>query len=155
MTDIRRLSPAEVDALFERPELPALLEQYGAESALPEIGQQCAVAEMYLTLNQSGMFRVIGAFDEDGRLVGVISFLFSLLPHYGKVVATSESFFVAPEYRRGAVGLKLLAEAAQWAKEVGAAALMVSAPVGGRLAQVMPHLPGWRATNTVFTTALP
>jgi GNAT superfamily N-acetyltransferase len=70
-----------------------------------------------------------------------------VIPHYGVAIAVTESFFVGKEYRKSGAGLKLLRAAEAHAE--GAPGLLVSAPVGGTLAEVLPHL-GYRETNRVF-----
>jgi hypothetical protein len=71
------------------------------------------------------------------------------LPHYGRTVAVSESFFVAKAHRASMAGLKLLAAAEALACRIQSPGLLVSAPSGGRLAELLPKC-GFVETNRVF-----
>lgn len=147
--DIRTCSVAEIEAAGA---LHDLLASYGAESSMPELGAVSAHFDTYRAMEAAGALHVIGAFD-DG-LVGVATLLVYGLPHYGgRRICSLESFFVSPAFRRGGTGLKLLRAAETKAMELGAAALLVSAPVGGRLANVLPRT-GYRETNRVFVRGL-
>ena len=146
---IRPCSVAEVEAAGA---LQQLLADYGAESSMPELGQVSASFETYRAMEAAGALRVVGAFAPD--LVGLASLLVYGLPHYaGRRVCAMESFFVAPGARQSGAGLKLLRAAEELARELGATALMVSAPVGGRLAKVLPRS-GYREANRVFVRGL-
>ena len=132
--------------------LPDLLAAYAAESSIPELGEVCPAFDTYYGMEAAGALHLIGAFDTE--LVGLVSMLVYGLPHYAnRRICTLESFFVMPGARHGGTGIKLLRAAEARAVELGAAALMVSAPAGGRLAQVLPRS-GYRQTNEVFLRAL-
>lgn len=133
--------------------LPALLAGYARESSIPELGHGKAQFETYSALEQAGMLRVLGAYQGDA-LIGFIAILVSELPHYGCLVATTESFFVSPSARKGGVGRALLANAEALAASVGAKGMLVSAPTGGRLELVMQRSSAYRQTNSVFFKAL-
>ncbi|WP_158271564.1 GNAT family N-acetyltransferase [Pseudomonas sp. HMWF032] len=146
---IRSCTVAEVE---QSGALQELLAAYGAESSISELGKVNASFEQYRQMEASGALHIIGAFGPE--LIGLASLLVYGLPHYaGRRVCAMESFFVAPAARRGGAGLKLLRAAEAQARELGAAALMVSAPVGGRLASVLPRT-GYRETNRVFVRGL-
>lgn len=148
-TIIRACTIAEVE---QAGALPELLAAYGDESRIPEFGEVSACFETYRVMEASGALHILGAFAPD--LVGLASLLVYGLPHYaGRRVCAMESFFVAPTARRGGTGLNLLRAAEARARELGAAALMVSAPVDGRLASVLPRS-GYRETNRVFLKGL-
>lgn len=146
---VRRCSIAEIG---ESGLLPELVQAYAAESRIPELGEVSAQIETYRAMEASGAMFPIGAFGP--RLVGVATLLVYGLPHYaGRRVATMESFFVLPAARRTGAGLKLLHAAEQLAGELGATAFLVTAPVGGRLARVLPRS-GYRETNRIFIRSL-
>ncbi|WP_178084351.1 GNAT family N-acetyltransferase [Pseudomonas sp. F(2018)] len=146
---IRPCTVAEVEAAGT---LQLLLAEYGAESSMPELGQVSASFETYRAMEAAGALHIIGAFGPE--LVGLASVLVYGLPHYaGRRVCAMESFFVAPGARRSGAGLKLLRAAEHLARELGAAALMVSAPAAGRLAVVLPRS-GYREANRVFIRGL-
>lgn len=147
------IRPTTIAEIHRSGSLTELLDAYAAESSIPELGQVFPAFDTYYGMEAAGALHLIGAFD--GELVGLVSMLVYGLPHYAnRRICTLESFFVMPRARRGGTGIKLLRAAEARAVELGAAALMVSAPVGGRLAHVMPRA-GYRQTNEVFMRALP
>lgn len=149
MIEIRPCTVTEVE---QSASLQQLLSDYARESSLPELGNASAHFETYRGMEAAGLLRIIGAFGPD--LVGFAAVLVYGLPHYGgRRVASTESIFVAPAARAGGTGLKLLRAAEEMARDLGAAALLVSAPVGGRLAQVLPRS-GYRESNRVFIRGL-
>lgn len=149
MIVIRKCTVAEVE---QAGALQELLAAYGDESRIQEMGEVSASFEMYRQMEAGGALHIIGAFGPD--LVGLASLLVYGLPHYaGRRVCAMESFFVTPSARRGGTGIRLLRAAEDRARELGAAALMVSAPVGGRFARVLPRT-GYRETNRVFVRGL-
>lgn len=148
--EIRRCPFAEIE---HAPHLAALMAEYGAESAMPELGPQSPQFATYRMLEQAGTMRAVGAF-QGGDLVGFIIVLVAVLPHFGKRVASTESFFVAQGVRKGGAGLRLLCEAERLAQELGAVGFFVSAPVGGQLESVMPKA-GYRETSTIFYRGFP
>ena len=144
-------------AEFERaPNCDALLAEYTAESAIPEIGPTVRHADLaqYKAMEAAGLMHMLGAFRDDGEIVGFLTLLIAPLPHFGgRLVATTESVFVTAAERKGGPGLALLTEAEHLAHDKGAVGLLVSAPVGGRLAQILPRC-GYRETSRVFFRGL-
>ncbi len=127
----------------------ALLNEYASEVTFPGFPPPAAKLETYRTLEKTGVLHVFVA-TYDGRLIGFITVLASALPHYdGATVAHTESFFVAKAYRNTLAGLKLLTKAEACAREVGSPGLLVSAPVGGVLAKVLPRS-GYVETSRAF-----
>lgn len=146
------IRPCTLEEIEQSATLPELLAEYGEESSIPEFGEISARMDIYRGMEASGALHAIGAFSPE--LVGVATLLIYGLPHYaGRPVAAMESFFVSPAARRFGTGIKLLRAAEQRAQDLGATVLMVSAPVGGRLAQVLPRT-GYRETNRVFVRGL-
>ena len=86
---------------------------------------------------------------EDGKLVGYLSLIVAVLPRYGVPMVVSESFFVAREHRKSGAGLKLLEAAERQTRELGATVILVSAPLNGALARVLPRR-GYVAGDQVF-----
>lgn len=147
--DVRRCTVAELEAA---PNLFEVLEEYAREAATPELGPAQAQIETYRAMDASGMFHPIAAL-EDGMLAGFILPVVVVLPHYGVVAATVESFFVPKAERKRGIGLRLLACAEELAREFGAKALLLTAPAGGVLAKVMPGR-GYRHSGEVFVRSL-
>ena len=97
--------------------------------------------------------QVFGAF-VGSCFAGYAILLVTVLPHYSAPVATLESFFVSAMYRHTGAGLKLLRAAEAAARDKGAVGLLVSAPIGGQLAEVMARMRSYRETNRVFFRSL-
>lgn len=148
-TIIRACTVAEIE---QSATLEDLLSAYEQESHIPELGSVGANMAAYRDMEARGAMHAVGAFSPE--LVGLATLLIYGLPHYaGRMVAAMESFFVMPSARRGGIGIKLLRAAEQRASELGATALLVSAPVGGRLEKVLPRT-GFRETNRIFLRVL-
>lgn len=151
MTQIT-IRPITADEFEQADNLVELLAEYAVECAIPGLGENNVRFDIYRQLEAAGVLHTLGAFRGD-TMVGFLSFLVSVLPHYGALTATSESYFVAKSERAGGTGIRLLREAEARAKELGAVGLLVSAPVGGRLAAVLPRI-GYGQTNEVFFKGL-
>lgn len=151
MTELT-IAQATLAEIEESPEIDALLAEYAAESANDDIGPACPQIQTYKAMEAAGLFRAFAA-RVDGRLVGFMFLLLPVLPHFGKLVGVSESYFVAAEHRKTGAGLRLLHAAEAVAREAGAAGVLVSAPTGGILERVMPGV-GYRETNRVFFKGL-
>lgn len=150
-----KLNRVSVAQVFDAPGFAALVEQYTAEScrdagligALPD-------RDRYEAMEAVGLMRCAAAFADDGGIVGLCFVLISPVPHYkDRVIATVESIFLLPAYRKGGAGLALLDEAKLIAQEAGAAGLYVSAPSGGRLERILPRI-GFAETNRIFYSVL-
>jgi histone acetyltransferase (RNA polymerase elongator complex component) len=144
------IKPITCDDMEHSPRLGELIAEYSAESNIPELAKhQTGVrVDIYRALEAAGVARMLGAYDDD-ELVGFLLMIVSDLPHYGVRAATTESYFVQAVHRSGGAGLKLLHEAERIAQEAGAVGLLVSAPTGSRLDQVLPHV-GYKRTNEVY-----
>lgn len=151
MTQIT-IRPITADEFEQADNLVELLAEYAVESAIPGLGEINVQFELYRKMEEVGALHTLGAF-RGNTMVGFISFLVSVLPHYGAFTATSESFFVAQSERAGGTGLRLLQAAEDKARELGAVGLLVSSPAGGRLAKVLPRI-GFAHTNEVFFKGL-
>jgi len=130
------------------PNFDQLIDQYAEQSSISGMPSRNPQWPMYQQMVAAGAFHVICA-HADTRLVGFVTVLCSVLPHYGALMCTTESFFVDEHYRKGGTGLRMLREAEQLAKDLGAYGLLISAPMGGRLADVLPRA-GYEETNRVF-----
>lgn len=126
----------------------ALLQEYADECALDNMPHDYNV-DMYMALEASGALRTFAAFADD-VLIGFILVIVTVLPKYTETVAATESFFVAKQYRGTGAGLRLLRAAEDEATEAGAFGILVSAPSGGVLAEVMPRIDRYRESNRVF-----
>lgn len=146
---IRQVAFAEIESA---PNLPALLAEYARESANYRLGEPCMQPELYRQMEATGLLNILAAYQSD-ELVGYLSIISTVYPHWGKRVATAESFFVTEKARKTGAGLKLLREAEKLAQSIGASGMFVSAPAHGRLAQVLPKV-GFHESNRVFYRGL-
>ena len=142
------IAPCTISELENAPNMHELMEEYAAESAIEGLPHPSAKAEIYKRIEESGMLATIGA-KIDQELIGFVLVLASVIPHYGVNIATTESFFVSKPYRKTGAGIKLLRAAEEHAKQVGSPGLLISAPFGGTLAEVLPRQ-GYVETNRVF-----
>lgn len=144
---IEGIGRASVWEVMGAPEFPALIEAYERECRIEGMPEPNAKLESYQAYDATGFLHVFAAV-QDSALVGFITVLAPPLPHYSVPVAVCESFFVHPGHR-GLTGLQLLATAEKQALACGSPGLLVCAPLGGRLAGLLPKV-GYHPTNTIF-----
>lgn len=137
-----------ISELENAPNIAHVLDEYAAESAIEGLPHPFAKVDSYKHMEANGSIHTIGAFFEE-KLAGYIIAFAPVLPHYSVRVAVVESFFVLKEYRKTGAGLKLLKEAEEHSLLAGALGVLVSAPFGGNLAEVLPHV-GYTETSRVF-----
>lgn len=142
------IQPATVDEMLSAPNWWALLDEYAAECGNSGIGKPEMQVDTYRALEAAGVLKVIAA-RHDGELVGFAFYLLSILPHYGKRVAITESVFVAAAHRDTGAGLALLKDIEATALDGGAVGLLVSAPVGGSLDRLLAAK-RYEHTNAVY-----
>jgi GNAT superfamily N-acetyltransferase len=144
--------PCTVAEFFSAPSASALMGEYGCEASIHGMPEPIAHRPSYEAMESAGALDVLVA-TVDGDLVGFLVLLTVLNPHYSQVLSVTESYFVASDHRKSGAGLELLRAAEDLARSKGSVAMLVSAPIGGRLADVMPHV-GYRETNRVFFRGL-
>jgi GNAT superfamily N-acetyltransferase len=142
-----------VDELAGVPNFVALCDEYSRESAIAELGGGKVDVEMYRAMEQAGYLRLLVARCDDD-VVGFAVVILSRLPHFSKFVAGVESFFVARAARAGGTGARLRDEAERIARDAGADALLLSAPVGGALDRVLQRTHRARLTNHLYVVSL-
>ena len=130
------IQPATVDELLAAPNWWALLDEYAAECGNTGIGKPEMQIDTYRMLEANGALKIVAA-HHDGELVGFVFYILAVLPHYGKLVAITESVFVSPAHRDCGAGLMLIKATEEAALEAGAVGLLVSAPTGGSLDQLL------------------
>lgn len=149
MSEVRLITFGELES---DPNFSWLTAAYAEESQMVGLPPANCQSDLYRRMESTGTFHVLGAY-HGGELVGFLNFIVTVLPHYGAKVATTESIFVANEFRRTGAGVKLIREMERLAGDMGALGVLVSAPAGKRLADVMPGLK-YRQTNQVFFKGL-
>lgn len=143
-----QIKVSSVAEMESAPNLGVLFAEYTRESAVPGLGNHNVQFEAYRAMEAAGILHMLAAF-KGPNLVGFIVMILTVLPHFGKMAATTESFFVASEARGGGTGLKLLRLAEDHARTLGASAFFATAPVGGRLDAVLPRQ-GYSEASRVF-----
>lgn len=141
-------------AILDATNSKELMAEYSAECSLPELGSPNPQRELYELLEKSGGFQAFGVY-EGNTLVGFVSLLIYVLPHYGKKIAASESLFLGSGYRKkGVAGLYLLDFIYDYAKENKCHSLMLSAPLGSKFDKLMTIFDNYRHTNNVYLRTL-
>ncbi len=125
-----------------------LAAEYERESLIDGMPPPAPDWNAYRALEAAGLLHGFAA-SVDGELAGFVAVLVAKLPRYAGPVALTESFFVARAHRHTGAGLRLLRAAEDKARALGCPGLLVSAPSGGALAQVLPRR-GYAETNRVF-----
>lgn len=149
MLEIR---PCKFSEVAESENFADLCDEYALESSINGLPAPIPHCDTYRMLEHSGCMHIFSAHDDDA-LIGFIALLVSFNPHYSAHIGVVESFFVAGDQRKSGAGLALLRAAELCAIENGAAGMLVSAPVGGRLEYVLSRQP-YRQTNSVFFRGL-
>lgn len=139
---VEGISYADLTAL---PNFAMLIEQYAHECGVPELGPANPQHDIYEALEQAGAMRFIVARLGD-KAIGFCCLTASRVPHFGTVVAHTESLFIAPPYRATGAGLMLMREAERVAAGMGATAMFIGAPIGSTLDRLL------RATDYRPTT---
>jgi len=129
------------------PAFYALVDGYTRECAIPEFTPGEVQVDTYNLMEQAGALHTF-AVRTGNTLVGFLLILLHKLPHFGVRTAVVESIYVDPEHR-GGVGLSVVTAAKNFAAEQGVRGLLMSAPVGSQLSQLLPHL-DFRHTNETF-----
>lgn len=138
-----------VDEFLSARNLDELIGAYADESAVSQMPPIKMHNDAYRALEKSGATMAFGAFDENDTIIGFIQIITNVLPHYSVQVSITESFFVLSKHRKRGAGIRLLRLAEKYARERGSYALLVSAPIGGRLDALLPNL-GYAETSRVF-----
>lgn len=143
---IRQCTISEIE---NAPNIGEFLAEYARESAARYAPPHAAQMEMYKQMEYTGALYTVGAFVGE-LLIGVVNIIKSVLPHYGVLMAITESLFVLKPYRKTGAGIKLIAVARDYTREINAFGLLISAPFGGDLAEILSNRDDCQETNRVF-----
>lgn len=149
MSEVRRVS---LSTLIDDPRFQALVDEYTVESSIKDMPPINWQRSMYQQMEAMGIFHLLAAYEGE-ELIGFMTMIVTVLPHYGVRTATAESVFVAEGHRKSGIGLKLIRDAEKWATEMGASGIFLSAPSQGKLSMIAPRI-GYRQTNQVFFKGL-
>jgi GNAT superfamily N-acetyltransferase len=144
-----KVAPATVEEIRTAPNLEELVSEYAHEVRIADMPWPRVEWPIYQGLERAGALHVFAARNDDGTLIGFVVMIVSMMPEYGVRLACTEAFFVAQASRGSGAGLQLLMAADAKAREVKAPGLAVSAPLGGKLAEVLPKC-GFREIGRTF-----
>jgi hypothetical protein len=125
-----------------------LVDEYGSEVQHAGMPSHDPQMETYGSLEQLGVLHPFCAYDGD-RMIGFMFLLFSVLPHYGVLMMSIESWYVSEAARSTGAGIKMLGFAEDFAMGRGAHGVIISAPIGGALERVAPRR-GYSQTSAVY-----
>jgi GNAT superfamily N-acetyltransferase len=148
-----QIRPSSIAALEASPQMAGLLAEYADEAAIDGLPRPYPRWDAYRAIEATGLLHVFSA-TLNGQLLGFVTVLEARQPRYSEPLAITESFFVGKAHRKTGAGLRLLQAAERKAGELGTSGLLVSAPFGGSLAEVLPRV-GYTETNRVFFRRLP
>lgn len=131
----------------------ALIAEYAAECSIASIGPINPQPDIYAALERAGMAQCFAVLC-DGRLVGFANVLMTVMPHYGRKLATVESLFVSAPYRNTRAGIALLSVIEGHALAAGCVGVLYSAPADGKLERLLARQKRYERTNVVFYRGL-
>ena len=149
MIEIKESKLSDID---ESPNMSMLFQEYADECALEELPLPYPKTKTYKPLEDAGVLTVFCAYLND-ELIGFATLLAYHSHHYDLKLATTESIFVTKRHRKSGAGLKLIRSTEDKARSLGSPALLVTAPLGGSLAKILPSL-DYNLTNLVFIKRL-
>ena len=124
-----------------------ILEEYAKDCLVDGYEPQ---EQIYEAMDKSGMLYCLGAYIE-GKLVGFVSIVVSIMPHNGKKMAVGESIFALPEFRKYGVGLHLIQKARDLAKEAGCELIVYTPRIGSAFDKVLEHRDSCLKTHVQYT----
>ena len=134
--------------------LAELIAEYAAECSIEGLPEPRGKLDLYKSIEGTGMMHAYSAHVE-GVLVGFAGVISTVNPHYGIVLATTETLFVTKDARCTHAGGRLIACAKQLAREVGSPKLFIIAPVGSVLEAMLDDRKDCLKTNSVYVMDLP
>ena len=140
-------------ALEGAPNFAELVSEYAAEAGLDGMPTPEPHLETYRTLDKAGIMTTLCAY-QDGVIVGFLTVLVSVIPHYSVPVAHLESFFVLKKSRASGAGMRLIYKAEEVVTGKGAVGMMISAVVGGQLEGVLMRIASYKLTHSGFFRSL-
>ena len=138
-----------IDTFFSYKHIDSLLQEYSDESKGVLVPVVKTDIVLYKTLEDLGILDLIVMYNDE-TIVGFISLMTTVMPHYSEKASTVESIFVLKEHRKFGTGKVLISKAESIAKDKDAKAMFMSAPKDGVLSKVIGTY-GFTETNTVYT----
>ena len=126
-----------------------LLNEYSISSKSSLMPTHIPDKDMYIELEKKGLLKSFAVYNEN-KMIGFITCIMTVMPHYSEMCATIESLFVSKEHRKFGTAKRLLGIAEQEAKDNECVAMFMSAPIGGRLELATKGL-GFTPTHITYT----
>ncbi len=95
--------------------------------------------DLYTRLEKGGAIYCYRAM-EDEKLIGFMSIVNSVIPHWGKKISIVESLYVLKAARKSGAGIRFIRKAEEFGRNVGSWGVIVNCPVDGELVNVLPKL---------------
>jgi predicted acetyltransferase len=146
MLEIKKSTMFEMES---DPKFRPLLAEYGEEVAKTGGLKPCADIDMYYKIERSGSFHVWSA-RLDNTMIGFISVIVNIFPHYSLLLSSTESYFVGAQYRYTGAGNKLKAVAEDFLEKMDAEGIIITAPKDGPLIKVLANSDEYKEMGKVF-----
>lgn len=137
-----------IDDLLGNTSFRALASEYDEEVTTPGTPTLAEKLELYRPLEASRQYSALTA-THDGLIVGLLTLLAPLSSPFGRITATSETFFIAQKYRPTGAGLRLVRLAEDRARGLGSPNLLISLHQNSDLLRVLPRV-GYSEFNHAF-----
>ena len=133
MTRIATFDPRE---LYDEIERLGQLHKAETEAGLTELPCQLNRV-LYDALHEAGGLVCVGAFADDGRLIGYASAFVSAHPHYALTAAQHDALFIHPDHRAPRLALSMVEAVEAECKVRGAAFIAWHAKTGTAFARLL------------------
>jgi len=133
--EIRKIN---FNTLFTDKNWPEIEKKYMEEGKPKHFPDPKTAYEYYAKMEQVGLSIVYGAYAENDNLIGFMTVVTCIYPHYSVYMTNVESIFVLKEYRKYKTAFKLLNMAKKTAKELNAYGIVITAAMGGPLEKILP-----------------
>lgn len=119
-------------------EIEALGQLHKAETEAHLHDQPCVLNRtLYDALHNTGALVSVGAFADDGRLIGYASAFVSAHPHYALTAAQHDALFIHPDHRAPRLALRMVEVVEAECKARGAAFIAWHAKPGTPFARLL------------------
>ena len=117
-----------------------------------KMGLHC---QRYIDMETAGMLHIVTIRLDGGKMVGY--YIAMILPHMhykdAGLMAYTDMYFVAPEYRVGGIGVKMMIFVEETLRQRGVMKAYITTKLKLDLSEMFEAL-GWKATDKVFTKFL-
>jgi GNAT superfamily N-acetyltransferase len=131
-TIVKKISVKEI---FDDKDFEELVNKYSGESKVSSQAVNIDF-EKYIALEDSGMLDCFASYNEIDDMVGFLALVKNYSLHLSKFSVIIESYFVLNSYRKFGTGKILIGVAEEYARHIGAIAMLMPAPTDSRLSRV-------------------